>query len=578
MKRRHNLRLGPPSVWRARFVLCGFVVFAAVLGGRAFELQVLHHEFLNREGDKRYLRSIAVPAVRGTIYDRNGVPLAVSAPTESVWAVPGALLEAPEKITPLAAHLEMSAAKLRTTLQANRDRKFLYLQRQLSPAHARRVMAVGAPGVFLQREYRRYYPAAEVAAQLVGITDIDGRGIGGIELALNKRLDGEAGSRRVIKNRLGQVVEDLSGMVPAQPGQDVHLTIDLRLQSLVYRKVKEAVLAHDAKAGEAVIMAPDSGEILAAVSYPSYNPNNRASITPAALRHRAFTDTYEPGSSVKPLLISQAITTGAFGRQSVIETGGPAFRVSSNLVVHDFRDYGDVTLKRLLVKSSNIGAAKVGLTLGAKTVWQAYHAYGLGQRTGIRFPGEAFGVLRPYYSWGRVETATASYGYGLSVTAVQEARAYCAIANHGKLPSASLLRGPAAVPPRPPRQVVPAWAADRVRELMVAIVTPEGTATLAAVPGYKVAGKTGTVRAIGSAGGYNDAHQAIFMGMAPADDPALVMAIMVDEPTKGGYYGGLIAAPIFADVMGVALRMLRIPPQQSKTLTVDAGVAPGTSS
>lgn len=570
---RRNLRLGPPPQWRARAVLGGFILFAVVLGGRAFELQVLERAFLTNEGAKRHLRSIEVPAVRGAIRDRRGEPLALSAPTESVWAVPAALLAAPDKIAPLAELLDLTAAELRARLTHYRDRQFVYLQRQLSPEHAREVMAVDAPGVFLQREYRRYYPAGEAAAQLVGLTDIDGKGLAGIELALNERLQGADGSRQVIKDRLGRVVEDLAQFVLPNAGQDVTLTIDLRLQYLAYREVKAAVLEHHARGGVAVMLAPDTGEILALVSYPSFNPNNRASITPEALRHRAVTDTFEPGSTVKGLLIAQALATGAFSLDSVIDTEGGTMPVG-NLLVRDFRDYGDVGLQKLLTKSSNVGAAKVGLTMGARKLWQGYHAFGFGQRTGVRFPGERFGVLRGFQEWGKVETATAAYGYGVSVTALQLARAYGAIADDGQLHDLDLLRGPAAGPDLPPRQVVPPSVAAVVRNLLRGVITLEGTGTRAAVQGYDMAGKTGTVQKVGDSGYTEARHQALFVGMAPADDPVVVTLVMIDEPRGDAYYGGLVAAPVFAGIMREALRILGVPPNYPPTYTASREDAP----
>lgn len=568
MRRRHrpNVRLQAPPAWRARAVLAIFGVFAVVLCARAFELQVLDREFLVEEGAKRHLRTIEVPAGRGAIRDRRGEPLALSAPTESVWAVPSAVLDAPGGIAPLARRLDRDAAGLRRRLSEYRDRQFLYLRRQLSPAQAHRVMELEVPGVFLQREYRRYYPAGEAAAQLVGLTDIDGRGQEGLELALDEALHGEAGSRRVIKDRVGRVVEDLAGFTPPRAGEDIRLTVDLRLQYLAYRELKAAVAQHGAEAGVVVMLDPATGEVLAMASYPSFNPNSRTSIPTGGLRNRAVTDIFEPGSTIKPLLVARALGSGAYSTDSVIDTEGGDFRVG-RLKVSDFRDYGDVDLAGLLTKSSNVGAAKIGLDLGAETVWDAYRDFGLGGMTGIRFPGERYGVLRDFYQWGEIATATAAYGYGVSVTALQLARAYAALADNGRLHDLRLvMEGSASSAAATEGRAVGAGAARTVRGLLRGVVTSEGTGSRAAIPGYHVAGKTGTVRKVDTDGYAIDRHQALFVGMAPAEAPRLVTLVMIDEPKSDAYYGGLVAAPVFARIMRDALRMLRVPPDDPERL------------
>ncbi len=565
-------------MWRAHFALAAFGIFAVVLCARAFELQVLDNEFLTSEGDKRHLRTVSVPAGRGAIRDRNGEPLALSAPTESVWTVPAALLESPQSIAPLAKQLEMSAADLRTRLNEYRGRQFLYLRRQLSPSQARKVMNLGAPGVFLQREYKRYYPAGEAAAQLVGLTNIDGRGQEGMELALDESLHGESGSRRVIKDRLGRVAEDLAQFTAPRAGEDIQLTIDLRLQYLAYRELKSAVVQNRARAGVVVLLDPATGELLALASYPSFNPNNRDSITKAGLRHRAVTDLFEPGSTMKPLLLARALDSGLYTRDSVIDTEGGVMRVGRNLTVHDFRDYGPVDFQRLLTKSSNVGAAKVGLKLGAERVWQVYQDFGFGQATGSRFPGERAGVLRDYFRWGEVETATAAYGYGVSVTALQLARAHAVLADNGRLHDLRLVQGDLGGAVLEPQQIVSPETARNMRELLQGVVTPEGTATQAAIRGYQVAGKTGTVRKVDGDGYNSKRHQALFVGMVPADHPRVVGLVMIDEPTADAYYGGAVSAPVFSNIMHEAVRMLRVPPDDPATFTADAGAESGEHS
>jgi len=576
--RRRNVKLEPPPAWRARAVLIGFAVFGVVLAGRAFDLQVVEHEFLAQEGEKRHLRTVEVPAVRGAIRDRNGEPLALSAPTESVWAVPSALLEAPEKLGPLARVLDMKTDDLRERLRAHASRQFLYLRRQLSPAEGRMVMAVEAPGVFLQREYKRYYPAGEAAAQLVGLTNIDGAGQEGLELALQARLDGQPGSRRVIKDRLGRVVDDIAEFAPPRAGQDIRLTVDLRLQYAAYRELKAAVERNRASSGMVVMVEPSSGDVLAMASYPSFNPNNRDALDPSGLRHRAVTDTFEPGSTIKPLIMARALDEGRIGPGSVIDTEGGVWRVSRDLTVRDFRDYGDVDLKRLLTKSSNVGAAKIGLELGPESVWQAYLDFGFGAETASGFPGERTGVLRDFYNWGRVETATAAYGYGVAVTGLQLAGAYAALANDGLAQSLKLVREQTQVLGSEPRQVVTPQAARTVRQKMSGVVSNEGTASRAALPGYSVAGKTGTVRKVGGSGYNRERHQSLFVGMTPLDNPRVVTVVVIDEPRGKDYYGGAVAAPVFARVMRDALRVMKVRPDQGGTLTADAAAADGERS
>ncbi|AWN16519.1 penicillin-binding protein 2 [Salinisphaera sp. LB1] len=557
-----------PSRWRAWFVLGVFVVFGSALVWRAVDLQVVDEQFLTHQGDIRHVRTVKVPAHRGAIVDRNGRPLALSAPTESVWAVPSAVLKAPQKLGALASRLGMAKSDLKSDLEQHKSRQFLYLKRQLSPYDAHRVMAVGAPGIFLQREYKRYYPAGEAAAQLVGLTNIDGKGQSGLELARNSFLSGSPGERKVVKDGLGRVVDDLDEFKAPHPGHDLKLTIDSRLQYLAYRNIKEAVLSHKAKDGTVVMLNPDNGQLLAVASYPSFNPNDRSTINQAGMRLRAATDVMEPGSTAKPIVLSGALDKGLYTTSSIIHTKG--WFMVGRLTVKDELNYGDEDFAKILQKSSNVGAAHVGLKMGPKRVWQDFRNFGFGETTGSGFPGERFGVLRDYYTWDNVETATASYGYGFAVTPLQLARAYGAIADKGKLRSLRLILGKGADMHPPPQQAIKPSTAATMRQLLRGVISPQGTAERAKIPGYTVAGKTGTARKISDDGYHHNQHRALFVGMAPAKHPRLVTLVVVDNPTKGSYYGGTVAAPVFSRIMQSALRILHVPPDKPGVLTAAA--------
>lgn len=564
MKDQARVKRSIPLGWRSALVLSGFLLFLCGLGARATYLQVMDQDFLAAQGDMRFVRTLTVPAGRGAIRDRHGEPLALSAPVESVWAVPGAVLESKRSLGNLAHLLDMPVKVLHATLASHADRQFLYLRRHMNPADAKRVMALDVPGIFLQREYQRYYPAGEVAVQLVGLTDIDGNGQEGAELEFNHMLDGAPGSRRVIKDRLGRVVEDLAGYQPAQPGHDVHLSIDMRLQYLAYRDLKRAVAEQHARGGIAVVLDAHTGEVLALANQPSCNPNRRESVTSECLRNRAVIDNFEPGSTMKPLVISEALKSGLFHPGDTIDTGDGTFRVA-DMVVHDHHGYGVIDLATILQKSSNIGAAKIGLTLGAKRLWTGFRDFGLGQITASGFPGESAGNLHYYFDWGKVKTATSSYGYGLSVTALQLVRAYGAIADGGVLHPVSLIK--LDQPPQG-RRILPQKVADQVRRYLQGVVTPEGTAGRAAIDGYDVAGKTGTVRKV--VDGHYDRfkHRGIFVGMIPAEHPRLVGIVVIDEPKGPRYYGGLAAAPVFARIMRGAARILQVAPDGDSTRVI----------
>lgn len=554
---RSNPALRPAAAWRRYLVVSLMVVGATALLGRAWELQVTDREFLQNEGAKRALRTVEVPAYRGVIRDRNGEPLALSAPVDSVWAVPADLLAAEDYLVPLARLLDMPAARLRQDLESRRGRQFVWLKRHLPPAEAERVTALRAPGVFTTREYRRYYPAGEITAQLVGLTNIDGRGIEGMEAAHDAVLAGRPGARRVLRARDGRVVEAVGELKAAEPGEDLVLSIDLRMQYLAYRELKAAVQRHDAKGGMVVIADARTGELLAMASQPGFNPNRREGMPAGAMRNRVITDVFEPGSIIKPLLVAQGLETGHISADTRIDTGNGLMRVG-RLMVRDVGRYGEVDLARMLHKSSNVGAVKIGLEMGPETVYAGYQRFGIGEPLYVGFPGEATGVYRFWMDWGEIGTATAAYGYGMSLSALHLVRAYAALANEGLMPQ---LRLTAAEAPVPPQRAVSALTAQRVLRMLAGVVSIDGTGLRAAVPGYTVAGKTGTVRKIGEGGYQADRHQSLFVGMLPADRPRLVGLVMIDEPRSGAYYGGEVAAPVFSAVMQGAAHWMQLAPQ-----------------
>lgn len=538
-------------------LLCCFVGFAGVLIWRAVDLQVLKRDFLLNQGDARFLRDLEIPAHRGMIRDRNGEPLAISTPVDSVWADPGKLLLAGrDKIASLARLLQLDTDRLLFDLQARREREFVYLRRRITPALGQSVMDLQLPGVALQREYRRFYPAGEVAGQVIGFTNIDDVGQEGLELAFNSWLQGQPGAKRVIKDRLGRVIGNVERLREPKPGHSLTLSLDLRLQYIAYRALKAAVRQHGARSGSLVLLDARTGEVLAMVNQPAFNPNDRSQLIASRYRNRAVTDAFEPGSSLKPFTIAAALDSGRFSPHTVVDTTPGVLRVASD-TVHDVRNYGVIDVATVIEKSSNVGAAKIALDLTQGTVWRLLSTVGFGRTTGSGFPGEAAGYLSgrpPRYA---IDRATLAFGYGISATALQLAHAYTAIANDGRLLPISLLR----VNGAPTGQrVMSAHSARAVRLMMERVVSSEGTAPKAAIPGYRVAGKTGTVKKPVAGGYSDDRYVALFAGIAPASDPRFVCAVIVNEPTGKAYYGGLVAAPVFTRVVEGALRLRNVPP------------------
>ncbi|MDX1654547.1 MAG: penicillin-binding protein 2 [Candidatus Competibacteraceae bacterium] len=543
-----------------RRLMVGLLALGAVINlGRAVHLQVIHKDFLQDQGDERFLREVQVPASRGMILDRHGEPLAVSSPVDSVWAHPPTLQQHQDRVPQLARLLDWETPALKARLERFGEREFVYLRRHLEPELAAQVKAEDIPGIYLEREYRRYYPGAEVSAHLLGFTDVDERGQEGLELAFDDWLKGIPGAKRIIQDRLGRVVENVESLAVPQPGRNLVLSLDRRIQYLAYRALKAAVIEHRAAAASAVVVDVSTGEILALVNQPSANPNDRRQLQPARLRNRAVTDVFEPGSTLKPFTVAVALESGAYTPSTPVDTRPGWLRVGRNRV-RDMHDYGLLDVTRVITKSSNVGTSMIALSLPMERMWSLYTRLGFGRPTGIGLGGEQSGVLPHYTTWGEFEYATHSFGYGLSVNLLQLAQAYTVLAADGVRRPLTLLRrdGPADQQQR----VISATTARQVRQIMETVVSQEGTARRAVVPGYRVAGKTGTVHKILDGRYAKDRYRALFAGMVPAANPRLVMVVVVDDPRGKHHYGGLVAAPVFSQVMEGALRLLNVPPDQ----------------
>lgn len=544
------------SSWRARLLLGLLLLWFLALIGRALYLQGLNDDFLQRKGDARYSRVIELSAHRGMITDRWGEPLAISTPVESVAASPQDVEVGSAKLQQLARYLDMPASEIKGRL-AESGREFVYLKRQLPPELAAKVMALDIPGIFLQREYRRYYPAGEVTAHVVGFTGVDDNGQEGLELAYQSWLAGKPGSRRVIKDARGHIVEDVESIKTPQEGRNLVLSIDRNIQYLAYRELKGEVEQSRAKAGSIVVLDAKTGEVLALANVPSYNPNNRDKLGGARTRNRAVTDTYEPGSTLKPFTVAAALEAGTVRPDTRIETA-PGHMSIGKWTIHDAHPEGMLTVAQVIQVSSNVGAAKMALSLAPKYMWGVLNRAGFGSVPHSGFPGEASGRLRPYESWRPIEQATMAYGNGISVSLLQLARGYTIFADNGELMPVTFLKRDA---PVAGRQVISPATALAVRKMLELVVEPGGTAPRAQIVGYRVAGKTGTAHKLDPSGRYSRTrYVASFVGMAPASDPRLIVAVMIDEPSGADYYGGEVAAPVFSRVMAGALRMMGIPP------------------
>lgn len=541
---------------RRWFLLSLYTICMTGLLFRAVDLQVRNNEILKDHGDARALRVVEIPAHRGMITDRNGESLAISTPVNSIWAVPQKVMTADPDLGQLAEYLQVDEEELASLLKDRIGRKFVYLKRHVAPALAGQIMLLDIPGISLQREYRRYYPAGEVTSHVVGFTNIDDSGQEGLELAYDSWLKGSPGSKRVLKDRLGRIVENIESITTPDPGNELVLAIDRRVQYLAYRELKTAVNYHKARAGTLVILDVKTGEILAMVGQPSYNPNNRMGLKSGNYRNRALTDVFEPGSTLKPFTIATALESGLYEPKTTVDTRPGFFKVG-NYTIRDYRDYGVIDLATVIKKSSNVGASKIALSLEPFDFWSTLSNVGFGQATGSGFPGESSGYLNPYNNWSEVEQAAMSYGYGISVTALQLAQAYMIFATDGMMLPVSFLK---VTEPVNETRIFSAKVARQVRSMLETVVEKGGGGHKASIEGYRVAGKTGTARKV-KAGGYSeDRHLSLFAGMVPASNPRLVAVVIIDEPKGEQYYGGLVAAPVFSNVMGGALRLLDIPP------------------
>lgn len=547
------------SKWRSHVVLFFLFFIFMCLIARALWLQVLSTDFLQKQGESRYARTLELPATRGKITDRNGIVLASSVPARAIWAIPDDVLSQPrEKLGQLARLLGMSEKKLYARLDS--DRAFVYLKRQVEMETADEILKLGIKGIQTRKEYKRYYPEGEVMSHVIGFTNIEDIGQEGIELASQKALSGVTGSRRVIKDRLGNIVEDLRAVKEPRDGSDLALSIDSSIQYIAYKQLKEAVTLHQAKAGAVVVLDIRTGEVLALANLPSYNPNDRSQLKGGRLRNRALTDTYEPGSTLKPFTVALALEKGYATPQTKIQTA-PGKMVIGDAVIGDAHPHGLLSVAQVIEKSSNVGTAKLALGMKAREMWEMFTALGFGQQPAFGFPGTTAGRVRPYKSWQPVEQATMSYGHGISASLMQVARSYMIFARDGDMVPLSLAK----VDEAPAGQrIISEKTAKAMRNMLEMAAGPGGTAPRAQVPGYRVAGKTGTTLKLED-GKYVNKYVASFVGFAPVSNPRIIVAVMLDEPSLGQHYGGQAAAPVFSRIVANALRSMNVTPDSSVT-------------
>jgi cell division protein FtsI (penicillin-binding protein 3) len=546
-------------VWRRRLLLILVLIGFGLLLVQSAYLQSTNKDFLQKKGGDRYIRTLDLQADRGKIKDRNGEILAGSSPVASVWVNPSVVDVTEKQKVALAQLLDMRVSDIDQKV-SNKQKEFVYIKRRISPDLAEKVNALSIAGIYLEREYKRFYPAGEVISHVVGFTGVDGSGQEGLELVRNDELAGLTGKRRVIKDRSGQIVEELEVVRQPSNGTELTLSIDRRIQYLVFRELSKSIDYYKAKAGSAVVLDAKTGEVLAMVNLPTYNPNNPINIKGKA-RNRALTDVFEPGSTLKPITAAAGLQYGGYAATTTIDTG-PGYMKIGPATIHDTHPYAQLTVSEVVKKSSNVGSAKIALSLDKKKLWDVFNQLGFGEKTNIGFPGEVRGKVRDYQTWRPIEQATMSYGHGISVTLLQLARAYTVFANNGELKPVSLIKLDRLPDGQP---VFSATVANDVKDMLELAVQDGGTGTKAQVAGYRIAGKTGTAHKLGPNGYERDKYVGSFVGLAPASNPRLIMAVMVDEPTTGQYYGGTIAAPIFSSVMSEVLRLLAIPQDAPNT-------------
>jgi cell division protein FtsI (penicillin-binding protein 3) len=545
-------------VWRSKFIVAALAVAFAGLAARAAYVQVFGNAFFQRQGEVRFARTLELPANRGRVLDRNGLILASSVVAQSIWAIPEDVDKDDPQLPRLAKLLEMPLPDLRKRLGQD-DKSFVWVKRQVDEPVAREIAALGVKGVYQRREYKRQYPEGEAAAHVVGFTNVEDRGQEGVELAFNEQLSGRSGSRRVIKDRLGRVVEDVRDVVPPVDGPDLQLSIDSKVQYFAYQKLRDAVREHKARAGSVVVLDVRTGEVLALANYPSYNPNRRQNLSGEQLRNRALTDSFEPGSTMKPFIAALALDKGLAKPTTPIQIAPGRLAIGGS-TISDSYPYDVLTLNEVIQKSSNVGTVKLAMQMAPREMWETYAQAGFGQKPQLPFPGAVSGRLRPYKSWRPIEQATMSYGYGLSASLFQLAQAYTVFARDGELIPVSMLKTDATASGV---HVFSPANALAVRKMLEMAAGPGGTAARAQTMGYSVGGKTGTARKQEGKGYAARKYRSFFVGLAPVEQPRIVVAVMVDEPGNGKYYGGLVAAPVFSETVQQTLRILGVQPDMN---------------
>lgn len=548
-------------VWRSKLIVAAIALGFAGLAARAAYIQVVANDFFQKQGEVRFARTLALPANRGRVLDRNGLILASSIPAPSIWAIPEDVERDRGQLQKLAKLLEMPLADLDKRL-ADEDKTFVWLKRQVDESVGKEIAALGIKGVYQRMEYRREYPEGEALAHVVGFTNVEDVGQEGVELAFNKELGGRNGSRRVIKDRMGRVVEAVGETVPPADGRDLQLSVDSKVQYFAYQKLRDAVQLHNARAGSVVVLDAVTGEVLALANYPSYSPSNRRNLTGEQLRNRALTDTFEPGSVMKPFTVGLGLETGRLTPQTMIDTGNGRYTITGS-TISDSHPNGMLTVEGVIQKSSNIGTAKIAMQMPSREMWELFSNAGFGQKPQISFPGAVSGRLRPYKTWRPIEQATMSYGYGLSASLFQMARSYTVFSHDGQIIPATMLKSSE---PAVGVQVLSARTAGQVRKMLQMAAGPGGTGQKAQTIGYSVGGKSGTAyKQIGKGYGTakNRKYRGWFVGMAPIETPRIIVAVMLDEPSAGQYYGGVVAAPVFSEVVQQTLRMMGVQPDMT---------------